>query len=50
MVNCWEAAGAVEGLLEAGVTKGCSKEPRALCPVKRDQMASFLDRALAAET
>ena len=45
-------AGAVEGLLEAGVTKGCSQEPRAFCPddpVKRDQMASFLARALAAE-
>ena len=45
-------AGAVEGLLEAGVTKGCSTEPPAFCPddpVKRDQMASFLARVLAAE-
>ena len=45
-------AGAVEGLFEAGVTKGCATDPRAYCPdepVKRDQMASFLARALAAE-
>lgn len=42
-------AGAVEGLLEAGVTKGCSADPLAYCPhdpVRRDQMASFIARAL----
>ena len=45
-------AGAVEGLLEAGVTAGCSTEPRSYCPddpVTRGQMATFLAAALAAE-
>ena len=44
-------AGAVEGILAAGVTKGCSANPLSYCPdepVPRDQMASFLVRALAA--
>ena len=44
-----EYAGAVEGILTAGVTKGCSAEPLSYCPdkaVPRDQMASFLARAL----
>ena len=47
-----EHAGAVEGILAAGVTRGCSTEPLSYCPdkpVPRDQMASFLARALAAE-
>ena len=42
-------AGAVEALLAAGITRGCSTEPAAYCPdrpVARDQMASFLARAL----
>lgn len=42
-------AGAVEGVLQAGVTTGCSADPLAYCPdqpVSRDQMASFLVRAL----
>ena len=42
-------AGAVEGLLAAGVTKGCSADPIAYCPndpVRRDEMASFIVRAL----
>ena len=45
-------AGAVEAIRAAGVTKGCSTEPFSYCPdkpVPRDQMASFLARALAAE-
>ena len=45
-------AGAVEGIRAAGITKGCSAEPPAYCPddpVRRDQMASFLRRALAAQ-
>lgn len=44
-------AGAVEGLRAAGVTKGCKAEPLSYCPdaqVRRDQMASFLARALNA--
>ena len=44
-----EYAGAVEGILAAGVTTGCSVEPLLYCPdkpVRRDQMASFLARAL----
>ena len=44
-------AGAVEGILAAGVTTGCSAEPLLYCPdkpVRRDQMASFLARALKA--
>ncbi len=43
-------AGAVEGLLAADVTRGCSADPPAYCPhdpVRRDQMASFIARALA---
>lgn len=42
-------AGAVEGLKAVGVTKGCSADPPAYCPhdlVRRDQMASFITRAL----
>jgi len=42
-------AGAVEGILAAGVTTGCSADPLLYCPdkpVRRDQMASFLGRAL----
>ena len=45
-------AGAVEGVLAAGVTRGCAAEPLSYCPdraVPRDQMASFLARALVAE-
>ena len=45
-------AGAVEGIRAAGITKGCSTEPPAYCPdnpVRRDQMASFLGRALTAQ-
>ena len=44
-----EFAGAVEGILAAGVTTGCSADPLLYCPdkpVRRDQMASFLARAL----
>ena len=45
-------AGAVEGLRAAGITRGCSAgPPPTYCPdapVRRDQMASFLGRALAA--
>lgn len=44
-----EHASAVEGVLAAGITRGCSVEPRLYCPSKpvfRDQMASFLVRAL----
>lgn len=43
-------AGAVEGLKEADVTRGCSADPPAYCPhdpVRRDQMASFIVRAFA---
>ena len=46
-----EHAGAVEGILAAGVTSGCSTDPLSYCPdrpVPRDQMASFLARALKA--
>ena len=46
-----EGVGAVEGILAAGVTKGCRAEPLSYCPgraVQRDQMASFLARALRA--
>lgn len=41
-------AGAVEGLREVDVTRGCSADPPAYCPhdpVRRDQMASFIVRA-----
>ena len=44
-----EHASAVEGVLAAGITRGCSVEPRLYCPSKpvfRDQMASSLVRAL----
>ena len=47
--TAWKEAGAVEGILDAGVTLGCSQEPRSFCPdrpVTRAQMASFLVRAL----
>lgn len=47
-----EYAGAVEGILAAGVTLGCESEPPSYCPertVPRDQMASFLIRALKHE-
>ncbi len=49
----WREAGAVEGVLEAGVTTGCSAEPLSYCPfrsVTRDQMATFLVRALRTES
>ena len=43
-------AAAVEGILAAGVTRGCAKTPgRNYCPdepVRRDQLASFLAHAL----
>ena len=42
-------AGAVEGLLAAGVTRGCHQKPFRYCPdrhVTRAQMASFLSRTL----
>ena len=42
-------AAAVEGILEAGVTRGCSRVPLSYCPdspVTRAEMASFLVRAL----
>ncbi len=42
-------AGEVEGIYAAGVTTGCRKDPLRYCPdqpVRRDQMASFLVRAL----
>lgn len=42
-------AGEVEGIYAAGVTTGCLKDPLRYCPdrpVRRDQMASFLVRAL----
>lgn len=44
-----EFAAEVEGLFAAGITGGCSTDPLAYCPddpVRRDQMASFLARAL----
>jgi hypothetical protein len=44
-------AGFTESLLRAGITAGCSADPLMFCPsdpVLRDQMASFLARALAA--
>ena len=45
-------AGAVEGILAAGITQGCKKTPgRNYCPdgpVKRSQMASFITRAIEA--
>lgn len=46
--DAWYAP-AVEGLRAAGVTAGCSVEPARYCPndpVLRDQMATFLDRAV----
>lgn len=45
-----DRAGAIEGILSAGVTRGCSTDPLSHCPdcpVTRAQMASFLVRALA---
>ena len=45
----WGEAGAVEAILDAGVTSGCSAEPLSYCPdrpVTRAQMASFLVQAL----
>ena len=44
-------AGAIEAIMAAGVTQGCSLEPLSYCPdrpVNRAQMASFLVRALKA--
>jgi hypothetical protein len=44
----WYAA-AVEAIRSAGITTGCSTSPARYCPleaVKRDQMATFLTRAL----
>ena len=46
-------AGAIEGIRLAGVTSGCGTAPLSFCPdepVRRDQMASFLVRALRART
>ena len=43
-------AAAIGAVHEAGITLGCSDDGRAYCPgepVRRDQMASFLQRALA---
>ena len=48
-----EHAGAVEGILAARVTSGCSTDPLSYCPdqpVPRDQMASFLARAVKTQT
>ena len=45
-------AAAVEGIRAAGITRGCASAPPSYCPddpVRRDQMASFLGRALAAQ-
>lgn len=45
----WKEAGAVEAILDAGVTSGCSADPLSYCPdrpVTRAQMASFLVQAL----
>ena len=45
-------AAEVEGVLAAGVTRGCSARPMRYCPgdsVTRAQMASFLARALRAD-
>lgn len=42
-------AGEVEGIYAVGVTTGCRRDPLRYCPdqpVRRDQMASFLVRAL----
>lgn len=42
-------AGEVEGIHTAGVTRGCRRDPLRYCPdqpVRRDEMASFLVRAL----
>ncbi len=47
-VDAWYAP-AVESIRLAGITAGCSTEPAAYCPgspVLRDQMASFLARAV----
>ncbi|MDE0601803.1 MAG: hypothetical protein OXI56_08415 [bacterium] len=44
-------AEAVESILDAGITRGCSADPLLFCPndtVNRDTMASFLARALRA--
>jgi len=46
-------APSVEQIYRDGVTKGCSTEPLTYCPVdpvRRDQMASFLARALGIGT
>ena len=46
------AAAEVEGVLAAGVTRGCSAKPMRYCPdrsVTRAQMASFLARALRSD-
>lgn len=48
-----DGAGEVEGVLAAGVTSGCFTDPLRYCPtdpVRRDQMASFLVKALATQT
>ncbi|HEY3427504.1 MAG TPA: hypothetical protein VGK83_02435, partial [Acidimicrobiia bacterium] len=47
-VDQWYSA-AVEAIRAAGVTAGCATSPSRYCPfdaVKRDQMATFLTRAL----
>ena len=44
-----EAVRAMEGLFQAGVTRGCTTSPLRYCPdqpVTRAQMASFFVRAL----
>ena len=41
--------GMIEAIVEVGITLGCSSDPPLYCPgddVRRDQMASFLKRAL----
>lgn len=44
---------AIEGLAASGITRGCSDDRPIFCPddpVTREQMASFLDRALGLES
>ena len=52
-VDADSAAGvAIEALRLAGITKGCATSPARYCPtrpVRRDQMATFLHRALLAD-
>ena len=47
-----DAGHAIEALRLAGITKGCATSPARYCPkqpVRRDQMATFLHRALLAD-